>query len=102
MVPEGLAVGPGGRDASGQVEPGIDRDGGSEVPPQRVVEDVAGPDAAIAEEERVRDTAHIRVSAERRNGWWEFAVADNGIGIEAKYLDRIFEMFRRLHTQDQY
>ncbi len=44
----------------------------------------------------------IRVSAERRDGWWEFAVADNGIGIESEYFDRIFEMFRRLHTHDQY
>jgi signal transduction histidine kinase len=32
----------------------------------------------------------------------EFAVADNGIGIEAEYYDRIFEMFRRLHTHDEY
>ncbi len=44
----------------------------------------------------------IRVSAEQRDRWWEFAVADNGIGIEAEYFDRIFEMFRRLHTHDQY
>ena len=33
---------------------------------------------------------------------WEFAVRDNGIGIEPEYYDRIFEMFRRLHTQDKY
>ncbi len=44
----------------------------------------------------------VRVSAERRDGVVEFAVADNGIGIEAEYYDRIFEMFRRLHTHDQY
>jgi PAS domain S-box-containing protein len=44
----------------------------------------------------------VRISAERRGDAWEFAVADNGIGIEEQYFDRIFEMFRRLHTQDQY
>jgi PAS domain S-box-containing protein len=44
----------------------------------------------------------IRISAERSDGMWEFAVADNGIGIEPLYFDRIFEMFRRLHTRDQY
>ena len=44
----------------------------------------------------------IAVVAERRDGMVEFAVRDNGIGIEAEYYDRIFEMFGRLHTHDQY
>ncbi|MEN6517778.1 MAG: PAS domain S-box protein [Methanospirillum sp.] len=44
----------------------------------------------------------IAISATRNGRRWEFAVRDNGIGIEAEYYDRIFEMFRRLHTHDEY
>ncbi|ACL16035.1 PAS domain S-box protein [Methanosphaerula palustris] len=44
----------------------------------------------------------ITVSAERHGNWWEFSVRDNGIGIKAEFFDRIFEMFRRLHTIDEY
>lgn len=46
-------------------------------------------------------TPLVTVTAQRRNGQWEFAVADNGIGIEASEQD-IFQLFRRLHTQDAY
>ncbi len=44
----------------------------------------------------------IAISAERMDGMVEFAVRDNGIGIEPEYFDRIFEMFRRLHTHHPY
>jgi PAS domain S-box-containing protein len=44
----------------------------------------------------------IAISARRTDGMVEFAVADNGIGIEEEYFDRIFEMFRRLHTHEKY
>lgn len=44
----------------------------------------------------------IRVTAERSNGEWMFAVADEGIGIAPEHLDRLFGLFRRLHTRIEY
>jgi PAS domain S-box-containing protein len=44
----------------------------------------------------------IGISAEREGRFWRFAVADNGIGIGAEYFDRIFVIFQRLHTRDEY
>lgn len=33
---------------------------------------------------------------------WEFSCSDNGIGVDAKYADRIFLIFQRLHARDVY
>lgn len=44
----------------------------------------------------------IQVGARRTNGFWEFQVSDNGIGIEEEYFDQIFVIFQRLHTKDAY
>ena len=44
----------------------------------------------------------VAVSAIQENGKWQFAVSDNGIGIEKQSLDRIFIIFQRLHTRTQY
>jgi two-component system cell cycle sensor histidine kinase/response regulator CckA len=46
--------------------------------------------------------AVVRITAGRNDGHWVFAVADNGIGIEQIYFDRIFKIFNRLHTRDRY
>ena len=44
----------------------------------------------------------VRVSAEQEGENWLVTVDDNGIGIDAKYADRIFTIFQRLHLRDQY
>ena len=46
--------------------------------------------------------AIIRISATPQSNWWEFSIADNGIGIKPEYYNQIFEMFRRLHTKGEY
>lgn len=44
----------------------------------------------------------IRIDAQRDGPAWHFAVADNGIGIQPQYFDRVFELFQRLHARDEY
>ncbi len=45
---------------------------------------------------------HIWVSAERKGPVWQFAVRDDGIGIAPEYQDRIFIIFQRLHSREEY
>lgn len=47
-------------------------------------------------------TPRIHVSAERRGAEWIFSVRDNGIGIAPEFRTRIFAIFQRLHTRDEY
>ena len=44
----------------------------------------------------------IRISATPVGDGWQFAVADNGIGIDPRFKEQIFEIFKRLHGRDQY
>jgi light-regulated signal transduction histidine kinase (bacteriophytochrome) len=45
---------------------------------------------------------HVAISAERRGDEWVFTCADDGIGIEPEYAERIFMIFQRLHPKDAY
>lgn len=46
--------------------------------------------------------SRIHVSAENRTGRWVFGVHDNGIGIEPAFQERVFTVFQRLHTREEY
>lgn len=44
----------------------------------------------------------LSISARRDGAEWIFTVQDNGIGIEPKNFERIFNLFQRLHTRQEY
>ena len=49
-----------------------------------------------------KSTKKIQVNTQVNNFYVLISIADNGIGIEEKYYQKIFEMYKRLHTQDDY
>jgi len=51
---------------------------------------------------RGEEPLRIHVGAELDGGEWVISVADNGIGIEAEYFERIFVIFQRLQPRDLY
>lgn len=44
----------------------------------------------------------VEISGIIRAGFVEFTVKDNGIGIEPEFRERVFEMFRRFHGENEY
>ncbi len=49
-----------------------------------------------------RQQPQVHVSAQATPDHWIFSVRDNCICIEPQYFERIFQMFKRLHTREQY
>lgn len=44
----------------------------------------------------------VTITAERRQNRWQVSVADNGIGIDERFKNKVFEMFKSLHPRDKY
>jgi ligand-binding sensor domain-containing protein/signal transduction histidine kinase len=44
----------------------------------------------------------IRIAATDEGEFWKFTFTDNGIGIEKKYSEKIFAIFQRLHSRNEY
>lgn len=44
----------------------------------------------------------IRIACEQEDAFWRVSVTDNGIGVAQEFHERIFQIFQRLHTRDEY
>jgi PAS domain S-box-containing protein len=44
----------------------------------------------------------VEVNAELQGNEWRISIADNGIGLEMQYAERVFAMFQRMHSRSEY
>lgn len=44
----------------------------------------------------------IHISSQKKEGRWQFAISDNGIGIETRNQTKVFKIFQRLHASSAY
>ena len=45
---------------------------------------------------------HVEITSERDGDEWVISVSDRGVGIDTDNVDRVFEVFQRLHTYDEH
>ncbi|ACM22118.1 sensor histidine kinase [Geotalea daltonii FRC-32] len=72
---------------------------GDELQLQQLLQNLISNGLKYRKPER-RPTVHV--SAERQGEEWLFSVRDNGIGIDPNHFDKIFQIFQRLHTSEEY
>ena len=51
---------------------------------------------------RSQETPKIHISATKEENQYLFSIKDNGIGMPSEHLERIFTIFNRLHTHEEY
>ncbi|WP_235514139.1 PAS domain S-box protein [Deinococcus sp. Leaf326] len=51
---------------------------------------------------RTRPEARVTLSAQEEAGWVRVTVADNGVGFDPKYADKLFGVFQRLHRPEEF
>jgi light-regulated signal transduction histidine kinase (bacteriophytochrome) len=51
---------------------------------------------------RAKEVPSVKIFAQRTGASWSISVGDNGIGISPQHSERIFVIFKRLHTSAQY
>jgi signal transduction histidine kinase len=51
---------------------------------------------------RAQEPPRVHISAEEQTDEWIISLSDNGIGIDPQYFERIFIIFQRLHTRQEY
>ncbi|MGC9356598.1 MAG: PAS domain S-box protein [Anaerolineae bacterium] len=51
---------------------------------------------------REDEAPRVHISAQQEDDQWIFSVEDNGIGVDPNQKERIFQIFQRLHTQEEY
>jgi len=66
---------------------------------RRLFQNLIGNALKYHAKERVPE---IEIESEEKEGYWLFSVGDNGIGINEMFKVEIFDLFKRLHSTEEY